>query len=326
MARKLDFAGVGGRMAGRRRFLSAAGMAGIGALGAGMLGHNTARGVGQATYEDPKKHHASTFDILNFALNLEYLEAEYYLRATTGAGLADSEITGVGGSKAGRDAHTQVTPGAVTGGTRVNFASPTVAQLAADIAADEHAHVLLLRSVLGNRAVARPTIDLSASFTAAAVAAGLITQGQTFDPFADDDSFLLGAFVFEDVGVTAYHGAATHIGDGDVLQAAAGLLGTEAYHAGAVRAFLGIRGQTAPSDLSIANGISSLRAHADGSGGNGNDAPLTDSNGALVIAANDANGLVYARTLNQVLSIVYLGGAAGTGGGFFPNAMNGAIQ
>lgn len=239
-------------------------------------------------------------DVLNFALNLEYLEAEYYLRATTGSGLSASD--------AGAGA------GAVTGGSAVPFATSAFQQYAQEIAADELAHVQFLRSALGTAAVARPVIDLQASFNAAASAAGI---GPAFDPFADEVSFLLGAFVFEDVGVTAYKGGARLLANKDYLEAAAGILGVEAYHAGMVRTILYQIGGAA---ITNAQKISDLR---DSAAGSEKDQGITVSGNANIVPT-DSNGIAYSRSTTEVLKIVYLGGT--TSGGFFPSGLNGTIH
>jgi hypothetical protein len=286
----------------RRRFLQAA-VAGLGTLGMSQLvmGGTDTAGLRKA------RSHKRDYDILNFALNLEYLEAEYYLRGALGRGLADADTTGAVG-----------TLGAVTGGRQVNFATPVFRQYAEEIAADEEAHVKLLRSAIPAKLlVARPAIDLQASFAAAAVAAGIKQAGDPpFDPFADEDSFILGAFVFEDVGVTAYHGAAPLLADRNLLLAAAGLLGVEAYHAGEIRTLLTARGLSA-----AANKISDLRDSADGT--DDLDQGITDANGNVNIVPTDANGLVFARTPGQVASIVFLGGSGK--GGFLPAGLNGRL-
>lgn len=285
----------------RRRFLAYAGAGAVGVLGASKL----------SALENPfglaeKAVSQSDVDILNFALNLEYLEAEYYLRAVTGSGLDDADTTGTGSR------------GDVVGGTTaVPFQSSVIEDYANEIAQDEQNHVRFLRSALGAAAVARPKIDLQNSFNAAATAAGLISAGQTFNPFADENSFLLGAFIFEDVGVTAYKGAAPLIKSKAILAAAAGILAVEAYHAGEIRTVLYSRGLIAQ-----AKAISDARDALDGRGDD--DQPIRLQGHANIIPT-DANGLAFGRTTAQVLNIVYLGGAANNFG-FFPNKLNGNIK
>jgi hypothetical protein len=284
----------------RRGFLAKAGLGTLGVLGASKLAGAASLGdlVEKATAQ-------SDVDILNFALNLEYLEAEFYLRAVFGSGLASSDVTGTG------------TRGTVTGGSMVPFESGVIRDFAREIALDEQAHVRFIRSALGSAAVAEPAIDLQQSFTTAARAAGLIGATETFNPFADENSFLLGAFIFEDVGVTAYKGAAPLIKSKTILSAAAGILAVEAYHAGEIRSVLFERGLFAP-----AKAISDARDALDG--------PIEDDQpirvqGHANIVPSDANGIAFGRTTAQVLSIVYLGGASGNFG-FFPNRLNGNIR
>ncbi len=279
--------------AGRRAFLQSLGLAtaGFAALGAGVV---TTGGVAQAAP-------LTDADILNFALNLEYLEAEFYLQAAFGRGLADGDTSGKGNR------------GGVSGGSKVPFQSKDIRDYAREIARDEEDHVKFLRAGLGSAAVARPKIDLKKSFTAAAQAAGLIGKGDTFDPFADDDSFLLGAFIFEDVGVTAYKGAARFLDNKDFLEAAAGILAVEAYHAGMVRTLLYARGL-----FQAANAVSDLRASV----GGGKDQGIRRNGRANIVPA-DGSGIAFSRTPEEVLAIVYLGGK--TDGGFFPKGLNGSI-
>lgn len=271
-------------------------------------------------------------DYLNFALNLEYLEAEFYLRAATGSGLTAAD-TG--------NATTTV-----TGGAKVPSLTTAQQNILTEIAYDEQEHVRALRAALGSSAVTRPNIDLTNSFNALANAAGIAS---TFNPFGSFDAFLVGAFVFEDVGVTAYNGAAPLISTAGItagyLAVAAGILAVEAYHAAYVRTALTANAIATPgyAYLGYANKVSALRSSL----GGGNETTLTVPTATLtgttvtsttpstIVASDTTNAIAFHRTTDQVLHIVYgtfspIAGATTVSpgvksGAFFPNGLNGNI-
>lgn len=241
-------------------------------------------------------------DIFQFALNLEYMEAEYYLRGTTGKGIDDSDA----GAEAGQ----------VTGGKQVSFETPAIGEFMAEVAENELAHVRFYRKTLGDQAVPRPTIDFEAGFAAVAKAAGL-----DFDPFGNETNFVLGGMLFEDVGVTAYAGAATVLKNKDFLAAAAGILAVEAYHMGMARSTLYRKGEQA---WKAANAVSDARDKIDGSDDKDQGIQV-DGKANIVPSTPDA--IAFTRTPQEVLRIVYLTDQEGASkGGFYPNGMNGKIK
>ncbi len=303
----------------RRQFLRvasgfAAGAAGTMALTACGGGSSSAVAQSSGSGSGP-----SDADILNFALNLEYLEAQFYSYAATGNGLDGSLLTGTG------------TQGAVIPGHKAALSNTSVIAFANEIYQDEMKHVEYLRTALSKSAVAQPAIDVSpgGAFTAAAQAAGVVPAGTTFDPYSSDEAFLLGAYIFEDVGVTAYHGAAPLISSKTYLDAAAGILAVEAYHAGLIRTALYMMGVQNPglaiNPFTATGQISAARAKLDGT--NSDDQGIAGANSTISnIVDADSNAIAYDRTTAQVLNIVYLNPAVTKMGGFFPNGVNGTLN
>jgi hypothetical protein len=257
------------RALNRRRFLTGLGATGLAAGTAIVAGCGSSM---KSTVPPVMAGSPQPSDVLNFALNLEYLEASFYLYATTGTGLSSTDM--------GSGAAT------VTGGAQVTNFSPAIANIAAQIAADEQTHVELLRSALGSAAVAMPNLNLGALGT---------VNNQTL--------FLQVARAFKDTGVSAYIGAAQYlVSSVPDLTYGAQILAVEAYHASNIRFNIIQMGLTSAATDSM-------------------DVPPTSSayfceKGALAIE----------RTPQEVLNIVYANTATGvTSGGFYPNGLNGTI-
>lgn len=260
-----------------------------------------------------------------FLLQLDYLAAQYYSYATTGAGLAPSLLTG----------QTTDTAGAATGARQVTFTDPLIAQYAREFAQDLVANVTYIRAQLGSDGIsAQPAIDLGTSPTGAfsklAQAAAVVGAGASFDPYASDENFLLGAFMFEDVIVTAYIGVIAAVTDKTLMGAASGLLATHAHHASVIRALLYAR-DVAPSYPLRAkvDAISNVRDNLDGTTSDLDQGISSTMVNTLVLSnvvPAASNGSVLARSTTQVLNILYLNSLVVSAGGFYPAGINGAFK
>jgi hypothetical protein len=134
--------------------------------------------------------------VLNFALTLEYLEAEFYNNIVGSAGY---------------------------------LTAPAAAQGAlTKIKDDENKHVAFLKTVLGSAAVAKPTFDFTAGNGS--------NSGPFAGYLASYDVQLAMAQTFEDTGVRAYKGQAPNLqSNRTVLTAALNIHSVEARHASHIR-------------------------------------------------------------------------------------------
>jgi hypothetical protein len=333
----------------RRKMLSIGGAALAGmVLGAGA----TKADAQSVTYTDN--------DILNFALNLEYLEANFYYLAAFGCTINTPNTAAIAAGAPSAGIPITISGGGVgtagtvnaTGAAQVPFGSTAtgiaVGSYATETAIEEGKHVLALQKALGSLAVNQPAINLSASVWATLAGVAQVAGASGFSPYASNPFFLIGAYVFEDVGVTAYHGAASLLtGTTTTLPVAAGILAVEAYHAGLVRTTINnVDPVNASGYLTITNQVSALRATlagygvtastfdpspddyglmAVGVGGTSLTLPTVSLAGATAVSAtrivdvdltaSDAtNSIAIARTTNQVLNIVTGGGKVSSTG------------
>jgi hypothetical protein len=289
-----DHTPVGGY--NRRRFLTAAGVAGAVAAAASVIGCSDAT----TPYVDAATQ--PEIDVLNFALNLEFLEATFYSYLVTGKDL-DSSLTGGGPAPTGAPA-------------QITFPNAQINDLFAEIYFDEYSHVAALRTALGQLAIARPQINLAALATINA------------------SNYLQVARLFEDVGVTAYAGAAAKL-SGNNLTAAAQILAVEGFHAGALRLLAIQQNAAYPSTLAgyVPTDGFDVKPSDPGTVALAEAGPTTANGGFFATAANGTPGqtntylgFAFQRSSSQVLAILYGNSTTGTSkGAFFPNGVNGNI-
>ncbi|KAG7970814.1 hypothetical protein I3843_07G103600 [Carya illinoinensis] len=264
---------------------------------------------------------ASDTDRIQFALNLEFLEAEFFLRGAIGIGL-----DGIAPSLANG--------GPPPIGARKANLDPLVARIIEEFGYQEVGHLRAIITRTGG--IPRPQLDLGVQNFAKvfddAVGFKLIPA---FDPYADTNRYLLASYVIPYVGLVGYVGTIPNLNRGTSRSLVASLLGVEAGQDAVIRTLLYERAnQTVrPYNLTVAeftNRISELRNKlaACGIKDEGILVPLslgaenrTNSN----ILSADPNSLSYARTPPEILRIVYGSGSEYKPGGLFPNGGGGDI-
>lgn len=339
-----DAVGVVTRDASRRGFLGTAGrlaaVGGIVAIAACSEGEQsplanyptpTPSGTPGATptpTPTPTILPVTDIDMLVMMAQLHYLQAEFYSRALLGGPLASSIISGTG------------TLGTVTGPRAVTIADPILADMLREIAVEKIDQVVRLRAVLGSAMPARPSLNLATDATGSfgMYAANAAQLGATAtvkgtppigDVYANQEQFLLGAFLLEDVIVAGWRGVSTLMVSAANIEIAAGLMAASSFHSGLVRAQLFIRGGVTNSTLRGASiALSDLR---DSYGGSVDDDRGVASSGSTSNAAADVNlsdgeGETYGRLPNLTINTVYMTRATATSGGFFPDGLNGVLR
>ena len=283
------------RALNRRRFISALGMAGAAAGATALMSGCTNASTSSVAVNASG---VSQTNLLNFVLNLQYLEATLYSFITQGTDLPSNLTYG---------------SGVITGAPSALSFTSQINDLLNEVYYDEVNHVTYLQNILGSAAVSRPAINLAA-----------------FGTITTSNALSIGRLL-EDVGVTAYTGVLPGLSSSNAAYVGQ-TLGADSFHSGALR-LLSIQSSVATINAGDGMDVAPTdpgNAAVSAAGPSANGAFFASTGGAIA-ATNTTEGLAYARTTSQVLAILY--GAVGTpkaagatSGGFFPSGVNGAIS
>ncbi len=271
----------------RRSFFSSLTALGAATAAAGLLASAPAAKA-QAAAGGP-----SMVDVLNFALNLEYLEANLYISVSGSAPLtgqfgAGAPITGAPG-KLNLDAQTQAT--------------------FENLALDETHHIEVLHGIilqLGGTPIVQPAIDYTLGGKM-----NITTQAQ----------LLAVTRQFTSVGASAYSGVAQYlVGNALVLTGAGQILGAEAQHMGGVNFLCDMQGVVSPKVDTL--DYPPVAPNTEYFVLTPNDALTTGPSLGPIRTPQQVLGIVYGVSTATTTTPP----AGTTSGGFFPKGLNGNVK
>ncbi|XP_075652986.1 ferritin-like catalase Nec2 [Castanea sativa] len=260
-------------------------------------------------------------DLLEFPLNLEFFEAEFFLYGALGYGLdkvapnlTKGGPTPLGAKKANLD----------------HFTRDVILQFAYQ----EVGHLRAIQKVV--KGFPRPLLDLSKESFAKTVDAAIGKKlSPPFDPYYSGVHFLLASYLIPYVGLTGYVGTIPKLKAPGSRRLVAGLLGVESGQDAVIRAYLYEHAKeiVTPYGITVGeftNRFSELRDRLGHQGhkDEGLVVPLAEGAEGKIngnVLAGDADSVAFDRTAEEILRIVYGSGDEKKPGGFYPKGGNGRI-
>ncbi|KAI4329759.1 hypothetical protein MLD38_028107 [Melastoma candidum] len=263
----------------------------------------------------------SDAELIHVAMNLEFLEAEFFLHGAFGEGLdsiapylAKGGPPPIGGQKAELD--------------------PLVRNIIAEFAYEEVGHVRAIYERVGG--IPRPLLNISKETFGdvfdVALGHKLVPR---FDPYASSLHYLLASYLLPYVGLTGYVGTIPYLRNYTTKDLVGRLLGVESGQDAVIRTLLYERAleKVEPYGVTVAELTNKLSWVRNDLGKCG----LKDK-GVIVpkelgpegkletqVLSSGKDELAYSRTPQEIFRIVYASGNEGVPGGFYPQGGNGRI-
>ncbi|DBB03426.1 hypothetical protein WJX82_005723 [Trebouxia sp. C0006] len=272
------------------------------------------------------KQNYSDLDIVHFLTNVECLEGQFDTWGTFGFGFIDNLTLG----------------GPTPLGARAANLTEMTRPFMEEIALNEQGHALFTRQA--GSTIPCPLVDFDGGFNdfmaaAYGLADGVTVEqqyGSAYDPFMNDQNFVLSVLTLEELGATGNKGLAGLTGNPVLANGIAGLATSATAQATVQRMLLWQMrdyivepfGETVQQVFAR---VSALRDSLDGPQFDDQGLINTDARTIAVpdsyinIIPTDVRGITFSRTPQMNINILTLGNPDGVGA-FFPNGLIGAIS